>query len=189
MRALSILILLAVVPLDAGQLQSLGDAAKRAEEKRKTSDEPPAFTAKDLIDVDWIITRAGFEAYASARADIAAIRRRNTLLHQKLFNASRTVSSLAALAPSLSSDPTIVQTLGKYGLNSREFLRREQAVMNANAWVQRRLPEAIKSRPIPMQNVEFVRSNERFMRDTAARYLKAEPSPPWFNPARFVEEP
>ena len=189
MRALLILIMLAAVPLNAGQRQTLGDAAKRAEEKRKASDEPPSFTAKDLVDVDWIITRAGFEAYASARADIAAVRRRNTILHQKLFNASRTVSSLSDLASALSADPTIVQTLSKYGLNSREYLRREQALVNANAWVQRRLPDSIKSRPIPMQNVEFVRSNERFMRDTAARYQKAETSPPWFNPGRFVEEP
>lgn len=189
MRALPVLIVLAAASVDAGQLQSLGDAAKRAEETRKSSEETRSFTARDLVDLDWIITRAGFEAYAGARAEIAGIRRRNTALHQKLFNASRTVASLADLAPLLSTDPTIIQALSHFGLNSREYLRREQAVVNANARAQRRLPESIKSRPIPMQNVEFVRGNERFMRDTAAKYQKAESGPPWFNPGRFVEDP
>jgi hypothetical protein len=189
MHALLFAIALAVAPVDDGQLQSLGDAAKKAEETRKASDDARSFTARDLIDLDWIITRQGYEAYANARAEIALIRRRSTVLHQKLFNASRNVPSLADLAPVMSAEPAVVQALGRYGLNSREYLRREQAIVNANAWAQRRLPESIKSRPIPMQNVEFVRANERFMRDTAAKYLKAEASPPWFNPARFVEEP
>lgn len=189
MQTLLVLIALAAVPVEDGQLQSLSDAAKKAEETRKAADDTRSFTARDLVDLDWIITRQGYEAYANARAEIALVRRRSTILHQKLFNASRNVASLADLAPVLSSEPAIVQALGRFGLNSREYLRREQALVNANAWAQRRLPESIKSRPIPMQNVEFVRANDRFMRDTAAKYLKAENSPPWFNPARFVEEP
>jgi hypothetical protein len=191
MRTVAIIVglSLAATAIDAGQLQSLGDAAKRAEERRKASEAPPSFTVRDLVDVEWMITRPGFEDYAAARAEIGAIRRRNLPLHQKLFNASRTASSLADLAPVLSSEPSIVGVLGKYGLNSREYLRREQAYVNATAWAARRLPDSIKERPIRMQNVEFVRNNGRFMRETAARYQKAEGAPPWFNPGRFIEQP
>jgi hypothetical protein len=184
---------LAAVPA-AGQGTSLGGttlggAARKADEGRK-SDTPVSFTERDLISVEWIITPAGLQEYADARVEIAAVRRKNTALHQRLFEASRRVSSLADLSTPMSSDATIVQVLSKHHLTSREYLRREQALVNAMSWAtQKRLPDTIKSRPIRMQNVEFVRTNDELMRVTAARYQKAEASPPWFNPARFVEKP
>jgi hypothetical protein len=175
--------------VSAGQLSSLGDAARRAEEDRKTAP-PRSFTERDLVDVEWIITRDGLQEYATARTEIGAIRRKSAVLNQRLFEASRNVRTLADLAPVLGADSSIVQVLSKNALTTREYLRREQALINATAWATRKqLPESLKSRPIRMQNVEFVRGNDRLMRDTAARYQKAEPSPPWFNAARFVEQP
>lgn len=180
----------AVGSLAAAQLTSLGDAAKRAEADRKAAP-PRSFTERDLVAVEWIITRDGLQDYATARAEIAAIRRKNTALNQRLFDASRGVRSLGDLAVVLGEDSSVVQVLSKNGLNTREYLRREQALMNATAWAaQKRLPESLKSRPIRIQNVEFVRNNDRFIRDTTGRYQKSEASaPPWFNPARFVEQP
>lgn len=185
-----LLALFAMGSLSAGQLSSLGDAAKRAEADRKAAP-PRSFTERDLVGVEWIITRDGLQEYAAARAEIAAIRRKNTPLNQRLFEASRGVRSLADLAPTLGADSSVVQVLSKNGLNTREYLRREQALINATAWAaQKRLPESLRKRPIRIQNVEFVRNNDRFMRDTTGRYQKAEASsPPWFNPARFVEQP
>ena len=189
--AIVIGVFLAVTSVKAGQLQSLGDAARKSEEARKTA--PPAtYSVKDLVgDVEWIITREGLEEYAKARMDIAAIRRKTLPLNTRLFEASRRAAKLVELAPALSAEPPIVEALSKYGLNSREYLRREQAVMNATAWAaQKQLPEAFKKRPIRMQNVDFVKSNNQLVRDTTARYQKAEgSSPPWFEPKRFVEQP
>ena len=190
-RALPLLIVLAVATVDAGQLSSLGDAAKKAEESRKAAP-PPSFTIKDLVgDVEWIITREGLEEYATARIELAAIRRKTPLVHTRLFEASRRAATLASLAPALSAEPPIVQTLTKFGLNSREYLRREQALVNATAWAtQKQLPDSLKSRPIRAQNVAFVRNNGPLLRDLTARYQRAEgASPPWFNASRFVEQP
>ena len=188
----ALLLTLAVVALaGAGQLTSLGDAAKKAEESRKAAP-PPSFTVKDLAgDVEWIITREGLEEYATARVEIAAIRRKTPVLHTRLFEASRRAATLARLAPALSAEPTIVQALSRFSLNSREYLRREQALINATAWAaQKQLPDSLKSRPIRVQNVTFVRNNATLLRDLTARYQKAEgASPPWFNASRFVEQP
>lgn len=179
--------MMAAFPTSGAQLSSLGDAAKMADERRKAAP-PRSFTERDLIDVEWIITREGLQEYAAARTEIGAIRRKNGVLNQRLFEASRNVASLSDLARSLSADSTVVQVLSKNRLTTREYLRREQALLNATAWAARKqLPETVKSRPIRMQNVEFVRSNDRLVRDTTGRYQRAEPSPIWFNPTRFVE--
>ena len=143
--AIVIGVFLAVTSVKAAQLQSLGDAARKSEEARKTA--PPAtYSVKDLVgDVEWIITREGLEEYAKARMDIAAIRRKTLPLNTRLFEASRRAAKLVELAPALSAGPPIVEVLSKYGLNSREYLRREQAVMNATAWAaQKQLPETFK---------------------------------------------
>ena len=183
-----LLALFAASSIRAGQLSSLGDAAKKADVDRKAAP-PRSFTEQDLVGVEWIITREGLQEYAAARIELAAVRRKNTVLHQRLFEASRRAATLADLARTLGTDSSIMQVLSKNGLTTREYLRREQALINATAWAgQKRLPESLTSRPIRMQNVEFVRANDRLMRDTAARY-KAEPSPIWFNPARFIEQP
>ena len=193
MRNVAIVIglFLAAAGLEADQLQSLSDAAKKAEETRKTA--PPAtYGVKDLVgEVEWIITREGLEEYASARLEIAGLRRKTLPLSTRLFEASRRATRLADLAAVLSAEPPIVQTLSKYGLNSKEYLRREQALLNATAWAaQKQLPDSIKKRPIRIQNVDFVKGNNQLVRDTTARYQKAEgSSPPWFNPQRFVEQP
>jgi hypothetical protein len=171
------------------QLSSLGEAARKADETRKAAP-PRSFTERDLVAVEWIITHEGLQEYTAARSEIGALRRKSSALHQRLFEASRSARALSDLATPLGADSSILQVLGRHRLTTREYLRREQALVNARAWAARRqLPEEIKSRPIRMQNVEFVRANDRLMRDTAARYQKSEPSPIWFNAARFVEEP
>lgn len=193
MRNVAIVIglLLAGTGVTAGQLQSLGDAARKSGEVKKTA--PPAtFSVKDLVgDVEWIITSEGLDEYAKARTDIAAIRRKTLPLNTRLFEASRRATRLAELAPALSAEPSIVETLSKYGMNSKEYLRREQALVNASAWAaQKQLPDTLKKRPIRMQNIDFVKTNNLQVRDATARYLKAEGnSPPWFEPKRFVEQP
>jgi hypothetical protein len=192
MRNVAIVIglFLSVVRLSAGQLQSLGDAARKASEVKKTA--PPAtYSVNDLGNVEWIITREGLEEYAIARTEIAAIRRKTLPLNTRLFEASRRATKLSELASVLSAEPPIVDTLSKHGLNSKEYLRREQALLNATAWAaQKQLPESFKKRPIRVQNVDFVKTNTQLVRDTTARYQKAEGnSPPWFEPKRFVEQP
>jgi hypothetical protein len=178
--------LLGATPL-AGQL---GDALKKADENR-TAGPGRSFTERDLIALEWIITREGLEEYVATRTDIAAVRRKNTVVHQRLFEASRRAHVLADLATAMSGESTIVQVLSQHGLTSREYLRREQALVNARAWAaEKRLPDTIKSRPIRMQNVEFVRTNDRLIRDLTARFQKLETSSaPWFEPARFVQKP
>jgi hypothetical protein len=196
-RVLPFLVVLAVLPGGAEQLTSLADTAKktedtnkRAEEARKAKDPAPTFTARDLVGVEWIITRAGFEAYAGARADMAAIRKARPAVQTRLYETSRTVRALRDLATPISSEPFLVQSLTKYGLTSREYLRREQAILNAIAWAKRPLPDAVKNRPIRKGNVEFIRNNDRFVRDQSARYEKAEGGAgEWFNASRFVEQP
>jgi hypothetical protein len=189
--AIVIGVFVAVMDVNAGQLQSIGDAARKSEEARKTA--PPAtYSVKDLIgDVEWIITREGLDEYAKARLDLAALRRKTLPMNTRLFEASRRATKLAELAPALSAEPPIVETLSKYGMNSKEYLRREQALLNATAFAaQKQLPETLKRRPIRMQNIDFVKTNNQLVRDTTARYQKAEgSSPPWFNPQRFVEQP
>ena len=189
--AIVIGVFVAVMDVHAGQLQSIGDAARKSEEARKTA--PPAtYSVKDLIgDVEWIITREGLDEYAKARLDIAALRRKTLPMNTRLFEASRRATRLAELAPALSAEPPIVDMLSKYGMNSKEFLRREQALLNATTFAaQKQLPETLKKRPIRMQNIDFVKTNNQLVKDTTARYQKAEgSSPPWFNPQRFVEQP
>jgi hypothetical protein len=196
-RALPLLVVLAVVPLAAEQLTSLADTArkteesnKKAEEARKAKDPAPTFTARDLVGVEWIITRAGLEAYAGARTEMAAVRKTRPAVQTRLYETSRTVRSLMDLATPISSEPLLVQTLTKYGLTSREYLRREQAILNASAWAKRALPDSIKNRPIRKGNVEFIRNNDRFVREQTAKYEKAEGAAgEWFNVSRFVEQP
>ncbi len=196
-RALSILLVLAAAPVSAGQLTSLADTARKTEESKAKSEEerkattpPPSFTAKDLVGVEWIITREGYEEYAGARADIAQFRRTHQPLHTKLYDASRTVRTLMDLSTPLSSDPGLVDILYKHGLTSKEYLRREQAILNATAWSKRPLPPSIKKRPIRVGNVDFIKNNDAFVRAQAGRYEKTEgPGGPWFNLPRFVEQP
>jgi hypothetical protein len=188
--AIVIGLFLLVAGLDAGQLQSIADAARKAEEVKKTA--PPAtYSVRDLMgDVEWIITPDGLDEYVNARLEIAAIRRKTLPLNTRLFEASRRATRLADLSSALSAEPPIVQTLSKYGLNSREYLRREQALVNATSWAaQRQLPDSFKKRPIRVQNVDFVKNHAALIKDTSARYQKAEGSSPWFNPQRFVEQP
>ena len=186
--ACAILLVLASASAAAGQLGSLGDAAKKADDDRKAAP-MRSFTEQDLVGIEWIITSEGLQEYAAARTELAALRRKNRVLHQRLFEASRGAGRLADLARALGTDASIMQLLSRNGLTTREYLRREQALINATAWSgQKRLPASLTSRPIRMQNVEFVRANGQLMRDTTARY-KAEPSPIWFNAARFVEKP
>jgi hypothetical protein len=179
--------LVAAAPL-AGQL---GDALKKTDENRSAGTGRP-FTARDLVGgPEWIITREGLEEYVATRTDIAAARRKSTTVHQRLFEASRRVNALADLSKAMSAESAIVQVLSQHGLTSTEYLRREQALVNARAWAaEKRLPDNLKSRPIRMQNVEFVRSNDKLIRDMTARYQKFETSAaPWFEPARFVQKP
>ncbi len=111
-------------------------------------------------------------------------------MQTRLYETSRTVRALMDLATPISSEPLLVQTLTKYGLTSREYLRREQAILNASAWAKRALPDSIKNRPIRKGNVEFIRNNDRFVREQTARYEKAEGAAgEWFNVSRFVEQP
>ena len=181
-------LMMASAPAAAGQLGSLGDAAKKAGDDRKAAP-PRSFTEQDLIDVEWMITPEGLQEYVAARTALAAVRRKNTVLHQRLFEASRWAATLADLSRPLGADGSIMQALSKNGLTTREYLRREQALVNATAWaVQKRLPASLTGRPIRMQNVEFVRGHEKLMRDSAAAY-KGEPTPIWFNAARFIEKP
>jgi hypothetical protein len=180
--------LVGATPLAAGQL---ADALKKTDENRSAGPSR-SFTERDLIGgLEWIITREGLEEYVATRTDIAAVRRKNTVVHQRLFEASRRVNALGDLAKAMSAESAIVQVLSQHGLTSSEYLRREQAVVNARAWAaEKRLPDALKSRPIRMQNVEFVRTNDKLIRDLIARYQKLETSAvPWFEPARFVQKP
>ncbi len=197
-RAIAILVVLTALPVEAGQLTSLADTAKKneenrakAEEARKTGDSAPSFTAKDLIGVEWIITREGYEEYAGARADLAALRRKNTPLNTRLYDASRYVRTLQDLSTPLSSDPAIVDILYRHGMNSKEYLRREQAILNATAWSKRPvLPQSITNRPIRAANVDFIKTNAPFIRTQSALYEKTEgPAGPWFNLQRFVQQP
>ena len=197
-RAIAILVALSALPLEAGQLTSLADTARKneenrakAEEARKTGDAGPTFTAKDLIGVEWIITREGYEEYAGARADLAALRRKNQTLNTRLYDASRYVRTLQDLSTPLSSDPAIVDILYRHGLNSKEYLRREQAILNATAWSKRAvMPQSIADRPIRASNVDFIKSNSSFIRTQSALYEKTEgPAGPWFNIQRFVQQP
>jgi hypothetical protein len=168
---------------------TLGDAAKKADEGRRSAP-PISFTERDLVGVEWIITQEGLEEYAEARVEIAALRRKNATLNQRLFDASRSARVLSDLSTPLSADATVVQVFSRHRLTSREYLRREQALLNATAWAALKpLPGSIRSRPIRMQNVEFVRTNDKLLRDMTARYQKAEGSPPWFSPSRFVQQP
>jgi hypothetical protein len=189
--AIVIGVFIAVTDVHAGQLQSIADAARKSEEVKKTA--PPAtYGVKDLVgDVEWIITQEGLDEYAKARLDIAALRRKTLPMNTRLFEASRRATRLAELAPALSAEPPIVETLSKHGMNSKEYLRREQALLNATTFAaQKQLPDTLKKRPIRMQNIDFVKSNNQLVKDTTARYQKAEGgSPPWFNPQRFVEQP
>jgi hypothetical protein len=196
-HALLGLILLAMVPLEAAQLTSLADTARKTEDSKTKSEEArkatapaPSFTARDLIGVEWIITREGYEQYASARGEIAQYRRTHQALHTKLFDASRTVRTLMDLSSPLSSDPAVVDILTRHALTSKEYLRREQAIINATAWSKRPLPPTVKNRPIRTGNVDFIKANDSFVRAQAAKYEKSEgPTGPWFNMPRFVEQP
>jgi hypothetical protein len=196
-RALPLLVVMAVLPVSAAQVTSLADTARKteaskskSEEERKAKEPAPSFTARDLIGVEWIITRTGFEAYAGARAEMATVRKSRPAVQTRLFEASRTVRSLMDLATPIGTEPLLIQALTKYGLTTREYLRREQAILNASAWAKRTLPESLKNRPIRAGNVDFVRNNDRFVRDQTARYEKAEGSAgEWFNVSRFVEQP
>ena len=197
-RAIAILVALVALPLEAAQLTSLADTARKneenrakAEEARKAGDAGPTFTAKDLIGVEWIITREGYEEYAGARADLAALRRKNQTLNTRLYDASRYVRTLQDLSTPLSADPAIVDILYRHGLNSKEYLRREQAILNATAWSKRPvMPQSITNRPIRASNVDFIKNNASFIRMQSALYEKTEgPAGPWFNMPRFVQQP
>src|SRR5262249_10109956 len=108
-----------------------------------------------------------------------------------LYDASRYVRTLLDLATPLSSDPAIVDTLYRHGLNSKEYLRREQAILNATAWSKRPvLPQSITNRPIRASNVDFIKNNAPFIRTPSALYETTEgPAGAWFNIQRFVQQP
>jgi hypothetical protein len=182
------LIVLTATQLEGEQLTSLGDTARKTGESK--SKPTPTFTAKDLVGVEWIITREGYEEYAGARADIAQFRRTHPALHTKLYDASRTVRTLMDLSSPLSADPAIVDILYRHSLNSKEYLRREQAILNATAWAKGPLPPTLKNRPIRVGNVDFIKANAAFVKAQTARYEKTEgPNGPWFNMPRFVQQP
>ena len=182
------LVAFAAAPLAAGQLTSLADTARKTEDSK--SKPAPTFTARDLVGVEWIITREGYVEYAGARADIAQYRKTHQAIHTKLYDASRTVRTLMDLSTPLSSDPAIVDILYRHSMNAKEYLRREQAIINATAWSRGPLPPTIKSRPIRAGNVDFIKNNAAFVRAQTALYDKTEgPSGPWFNAPRFVQQP
>jgi hypothetical protein len=173
----------------AASTQTLGDAARRAEEQRRElpSTRPRTFSADDVETGEWVLTASGLAVYSDARAEIAGIRRSRPTLHQRLFDASRDVVSLSALAPAIAAEPVLVEILERYGLTPGEFFHREHAILSATAWAERRLTANVKERRILMANVEFVRRNRDFVRSQTRKYQRLEGANPWWNASRFVE--
>jgi hypothetical protein len=167
--------------------QSLADAAARAEEQRHRTGPASRVLTNDSLGGEWAITSAGLQQYASARMDIASIRNRHADVHQRLWNASMTAATLQDLASPLANEPLVAEALQQHGLTSREYLRREQALVNAEAWARRPVPPNIDQSSVRWANMLYLR-NARGVVDNLERKYRDIERESWWESWRFVEE-
>ena len=167
--------------------QSLADAAARAEEQSRRAGQASKVLTNDSLGGEWAITSAGLEQYANARATIASIRNRHAEVHQRLWNASMTASTLADLAPALAGEPLVVEALQSNGLTPRDYLRREQALVNAEAWARRPAPPDIDRNSVLWANMLYVRNAARLIDALELKYRDIEHST-WWEAWRFVQD-
>ena len=169
--------------------QSLADAARNAEEQRRSiKAASPPITNADLPG-EWPITTAGLEQYASARFEVASIRRAHADVFQRLWNASIEAPTLLGLEPALRSEPPIVAALEASGLTAHEYLKREQAITVAYAMAGRFLPDDLKLNETRSANVTYIRNNRQRVRKIQARYLEVERGEPWWGMWRYADTP
>jgi len=167
--------------------QSLADAARAAEEQRQRASQPSRVLTNDSLGGEWAITSAGLEQYANARATIASIRNRHADVHQRLWNASMTAATLQDLAPALASEPLVVEALQSNGLTPSDYLRREQALVNAEAWAHRPEPPDIDRNSARWANMLYLRNAARLIDTLERKYRDIERSP-WWESWRFVQD-
>jgi hypothetical protein len=167
--------------------QSLADAAARAEEQRQRNSQASRVLTNDSLGGEWALTSAGLEQYANARAAIASIRNRHAEVHQRLWNASMTAATLQDLAPALASEPLVVEALQSNGLTPRDYLRREQALVNAEAWAHRPAPPDIDQNSTRWANMLYLRNAARLIDTLEHKYRDIERSP-WWESWRFVQD-
>ena len=167
--------------------QSLADAAARAEAQRQRTGPASRVLNNDSLGGEWAITSAGLEQYASARMDIASIRNRHADVHQRLWNASMTASALPDLASALANEPLVAETLQQHGLTPREYLRREQALVNAEAWARRPVPPDIDQNSVRWANMLYLRNARRVVDALEHKYRDIERES-WWESWRFVED-
>jgi len=186
MKGAAVLGLLCIAAAAHGQ--SLADAAQRAEEARNTTPSVRTFT-NDSLPGEWPITTGGLSQYARARTDIAVIRKQHADVHQRLWNASMTAAALFDLEAALKSEPLVVAALDANGLTAHEYLRREQALVNAEAHAYKpRPPEDADRNSVRWANMIYLRNARVVVESLERPYRAIERDDIWWGAWRFVQE-
>ena len=98
-----------------------------------------------------------------------------------------TAATLQDLAPALASEPLVVEALQSNGLTPRDYLRREQALVNAEAWAHRPEPPDIDRNSARWANMLYLRNAARLIDTLERKYRDIERSP-WWESWRFVQD-
>jgi hypothetical protein len=167
--AVAALVVVSFVPRSAAA-QSLAEAARRADEARRTSPGTSrVFTNKDLVgnfsnDAEKIsnheITMRNFQAFMSTRRAYATMLVADPLLRGRMQVRLANAKSIDAAVAAWDPEPAVLALIQANGTTPREFLLTELAVAQAVLIMQAQQANSLTEQlsPIVERNVTFVKA-------------------------------
>jgi len=115
--------------------QGLADAARKAEEQRKSNAQPPiVFTQTDRPPAREVpLTVASFDTYINARVAMAKLWLRNRPLYERVRTGGAASERLRDFANILAAEPAVVELLKFYNLTPDTLVATEWTVRRAMA--------------------------------------------------------
>lgn len=183
--------LLMVLTISPVRAQGLADAAKRAEEQRKTTESRGMTVTKlsvgpldgDLQEVE--LTRALFDQYALARETVGRALGRDIPLYERVSEAVHDVKRTRMAADIYAAEPKLKQAIEFNGFTAARFMDVVLTIERAKVRAHSTTVSAILS-PIQTANTAFIRENAEMLRALEHRLSVSNawilPTPSYFKP-------
>jgi hypothetical protein len=146
----------------AAAAQGLGDAARRAEERRKTS-------RGDAIVIDKLpdapsdsgpprLSEQVLDRYLRARMALADLRRADKSLDRRIYNGRNKAKHYDDLEPVYNAEPDVAAVFSTFSLTPTSYLQIEAAIYRGRDYANYRSLSMERLSPRDRENVEFVKA-------------------------------
>jgi len=154
--------------------QSLADAARAAEERRKTNESRPGpvITLSKVTD-PWL-TKEQVTRYSNARLALARLLWRDDGLDQRLRAATATVRQGRELIPILADEPRVAAAFEFNGITTSDYVRVQMAIERARAQREGWKPKSSDPQDVVYTNMRFLAENEVWFRQLVELWAREE---------------